>query len=141
MKWQKLSGITIRLFTDNVVTMFYLNKMGGRVPHLQQVAARMLARCETRNVTLWAEYVPGVRNRIADKFSRWEWDLSDWTLNKHVFNYFGYGAHTRWISSPVETTLSSRDLQHGGPTKGQPISTVFDTYIARRTGGQTPHSL
>jgi hypothetical protein len=84
------------LFTDNIVTMVYINKMGGKFPHLRQVAERILRRCEKRKVVIAAEHVPGVKNRLADKLSREPKDRSDWKLNSRVFQVLDnrWGPHT-----------------------------------------------
>ena len=55
LKWRRLFGVAIRLFTDNVVTYTYINHMGGRYSHLREIASKMLRECERRKVKLMVE--------------------------------------------------------------------------------------
>lgn len=96
LKWARLARCTVRLFTDNIVTLVYVNKMGGRYPHLREVANRLLRQCEERGVRLVAEHVPGTYNKIADALSRLTKDRSDWKLNQRIFRLLDtlWGPHT-----------------------------------------------
>ena len=58
LKWRRLFGVAIRLFTDNVVTYTYINHMGGRYSHLREIASKMLRECERRKVKLMVEHLP-----------------------------------------------------------------------------------
>ena len=78
MSWK---GKSIRIRTDNTVALSYLNKMGGRVPTLSRIAERIHAFALKHRLVLSAEWIPSEAN-LADKESRIEGDLSDWTLPK-----------------------------------------------------------
>ena len=120
LRWAKLKDCVIRLLTDNIVTMVYVNKMGGRFPHLQAIVARMLGQCESSRVTVVAEHLPGVKNKLADALSRMPKDRTDWRLHPQVFSFLDQiWALTQWISSRQGTTLSyrgSQNLENGEKT-------------------------
>src|SRR5262249_23725223 len=65
LKWENIRGCTVRLFTDNIVTYTYLNKMGGKVNHLKTIALEALQSCERAEVLLTVEHLPGVQNQLA----------------------------------------------------------------------------
>lgn len=96
LRWRDLRQCTVRLFTDNIVTYYYLGKMGGRHTHLSRVASTLLHKCEEREVTLIVEHVPGELNYGADRLSRIPLDRSEWQLNRNVFKHldFMWGPHT-----------------------------------------------
>jgi hypothetical protein len=96
LHWHGIKGGAVRLFTDSIVTYTYLNNMGGRFTHLREVARRVLAFCEQREVRLVVEHLPGVQNTVADALSRWPLDRSDWSLSPEVFRLvdFRWGPHT-----------------------------------------------
>lgn len=108
LKWARLKECAIRLMTDSIVTMVYLNKMGGRWPHLREVAARLLKACEQQGVHLVAEHLPGVKNTWADTLSRLPKDRSDWRLDRRIFQLLEqkWGPHTiDWFATRVNTQL------------------------------------
>ena len=65
-----LSNKSINIRTDNITTMFYVNRMGGRSAGLASIAQRIFTLCRQRNITLQAVYLPGKDNIIADRLSR-----------------------------------------------------------------------
>lgn len=108
LKWADLKNCAIRLMTDNVVTMVYINSMGGRFSHLREVADRLLRACERRKVKVVAEHLPGVKNKWADTLSRLPKDRSDWKLNSGVFRLLDkiWGPHSiDWFATKVNTQL------------------------------------
>jgi len=78
---------TLQLKSDNQVTLAYLNKLGGRVPNLNQLSIHLHNFCKPRNLTIRAEYIPGIENVIADRLSRHlPSEHSEWELPQTIFN-------------------------------------------------------
>jgi len=80
--WQ---DVTVLLRTDNITTLHYLRRMGGRLLHLTR-ALLPLAEClRTRRIRLLADYLPGIWNLLADPLSRQEASVSDAQLLPAAF--------------------------------------------------------
>lgn len=96
LKWKRIFGVAIRLFTDNLVTYTYINNMGGRFHHLREIAMSILSECERRRVKLVVEHLPGVQNVLADRLSRAPMDMSESELSPSLFRYLDalWGPHT-----------------------------------------------
>jgi ribonuclease HI len=75
----------VRVRTDNKVAMSYVNRMGGREPHLARIVENLHSYCLERKILLTAEYIPGKENVIADKLSRLEVDWTESRLNPVIF--------------------------------------------------------
>jgi hypothetical protein len=82
LRWKEKS---IRVRTDNVVAMAYINKMGGRIPSLSRIAERIHSFALRHQLLVTAEWIPSEEN-TADKESRIEGDLSDSELNPKAFS-------------------------------------------------------
>ena len=62
-------------------------QIGGTVsPKLNTIVRELWLWCMNRDITLVAEYLPGILNTIADEESRVMRDRSDWMLNPMVFH-------------------------------------------------------
>jgi len=61
-------NIHIHLRMDNRTAVFYVNRMG--FPVLNSLAIQLWQWCLERNLSITAEYLPGVDNCVADKESR-----------------------------------------------------------------------
>lgn len=72
LDWKDCS---VRVRTDNQCSMSYINRMGGREPHLSRITEQVHNACLARRIYLTAEYLPGLKNGEADKLSRIE---SNW---------------------------------------------------------------
>ena len=77
-------GKSVRIRTDSMVALAYLNRMGGRAPALSRVAERIHTFALTRGLTISAEWVSTEENG-ADAESRIEGDLSEAKLNPKAF--------------------------------------------------------
>ncbi|HJS83402.1 MAG TPA: DNA N-6-adenine-methyltransferase, partial [Nitrososphaera sp.] len=88
-KWE---NCTLRVRTDNKVAMSYVNRMGGREPHLSRIVEEIHSFCLSRNVLLTADYIPGRENVIADHLSRLESDWTESRLNPDIFQLI----QTQW---------------------------------------------
>ena len=79
-------NLHIHLKMDNVSALTHINKMGGaRSRELIDATKSLWEYCLTRNITLTAEFLPGVRNTEADKLSREFNDSSNRKLSPGVF--------------------------------------------------------
>ena len=79
-------GCNVRIRTDSLVAMSYLNRMGGRRPRLCRITERIHNFALERKIILSAEWIAGKENVIADRVSRIENDFSHSRLHPHLFN-------------------------------------------------------
>lgn len=64
---KKLSNCEILLRVDNTTAISYINRMGGtRVSHLNRLARQIWQCCESRNLWLFASYIPSSENTITN---------------------------------------------------------------------------
>lgn len=93
MKWKNCA---VRVRTDNQVTMSYINRMGGREPHLARLAEQIHNFCLDSKIRITAEYLPGIQNATADWLSRIESDNSESKLHRTLFKLIEdqWGPHT-----------------------------------------------
>jgi hypothetical protein len=78
--------LTVELFLDNTTAVSYVNKLGGsRSSRLCSIALRIARWCEGRNIELFAVYLPGSDNVIADAESRRQLSSADWKLAPRAF--------------------------------------------------------
>ena len=91
-KGASLSGSVVRLLSDNVSVVFYINKQGGtHSRRLATVAERVLRLAEFFHVTLQAAHIRGEHNVLADILSRRRTVLkTEWRLGTAAFE---------WVSS------------------------------------------
>ena len=78
--------IHICIQMDNMVSVSYLNNMGGRKPEFNNLCRIIWEWCIQRNIYLSAKYLPGVQNIQADRLSRKLNDDLEWKLNEQYFN-------------------------------------------------------
>jgi hypothetical protein len=64
------SSCHIRIVTDSMTAMLYLNKSGGRVPSLMAITKKILKYALSFNITISAEYITSEDNKLADAQSR-----------------------------------------------------------------------
>lgn len=104
LKWRNCHA---RVRTDNQCAMSYVNRMGGRAPHLCRITEEMHAACMKRGVLLTAEYLPGVDNQAADTLSRIRADMSESMLHPSLFQK----ASTRWGPFTLDAFASMNNCQ------------------------------
>ena len=82
-----LSGTTVAVFCDNVTVVAYLHKEGGtRSPALNTIVQEILRWAESLRIRLALQFIPGIRNVLADSLSRpHQLSSSEWSLNMDVF--------------------------------------------------------
>lgn len=77
---------TIHIVTDNVSSMYYINKIGGTGSiSMCRLAIELWNFSVERNLILTASYIPGKQNTLADKFSRSKMGKHEYSLNAEVF--------------------------------------------------------
>lgn len=80
------SDITVLIRIDNTTAVAYINHLGGTVsPQATEIAKQLWMWCLERNITVTAQYLPGVENIWADQESRIMRDRTDWMLNPQIF--------------------------------------------------------
>ncbi|MGH7238858.1 MAG: reverse transcriptase domain-containing protein, partial [Candidatus Saccharimonadales bacterium] len=104
LEWKDCS---IRVRTDNQIALSYVNKMGGKLPHLLTITELLHNFCLTRNITISAEYLPGVKNVAADQLSRIETDWSEAKLNTSLFQLI----QERWGKMEMDCFASNINCQ------------------------------
>lgn len=73
---------TVRIESDNITTVAYLNKGGGTSNDmLIQLTRRILELAYSKSLRLIVSHVPGVDNILADKESRCLRERDEWSLN------------------------------------------------------------
>ena len=100
-------GISVRVRTDNQTSMSYINRMGGREPHLSRVAEKIHTFCLERKILLTAEYLPGLENSVADSLSRVESDWTEAQLHPHLFAL----VETRWGPHTLDCFAAQTNAQ------------------------------
>ena len=104
LSWKNLN---VEVYVDNITTLWYLNKAGGKYDHLVDLAAEILKFCHKRGITLVCRYVNTKENLEADRLSRWKNDRSDWRLNPQIFR----NVEQRWGPHSVDWTATRHNRQ------------------------------
>lgn len=81
---ENLRDSHVRLCMDNSVAVSYVNKQGGKISTLNDLAHELWLWCIDRDIWLSAEHVQGATNIIADSLSRKNVDM-EWKLDEVVF--------------------------------------------------------
>jgi hypothetical protein len=91
-----LRGKVVLVETDNIVTMAYINHLGGRSRFLNHIARDLWTLCYQHGILLQAVHRPGKDNQRADKLSRWKQDHTDIRLDPAAFRLVNkrWGPHT-----------------------------------------------
>ncbi|KYN22429.1 hypothetical protein ALC57_05173 [Trachymyrmex cornetzi] len=79
--------VNILLRIDNTTAISYINRYGSvKFPHLSALAKDIWQWCETRNLFLFASYIPPADNFIADEESRRTDTDTEWSLSVLAFD-------------------------------------------------------
>lgn len=81
---EDIEGKVFELQMDNTSAVSYIQKMGGKVQFLSNIAEDFWNFCLERKSICIPKYVPGKQN-LADKPSRIAFDRNDWKLNPEIF--------------------------------------------------------
>lgn len=97
------SAKEIKVMTDNLVAMWYMNNQGGRYADLSRIAQDLWGWALQRGKRIVADYIPGKENVKADKLSR---DRYDWSLKEPLFARLErrWGPHTVDLFASEATT-------------------------------------
>jgi hypothetical protein len=121
-------GISVRVRTDNQTSMAYINRMGGREPHLSRVAEKIHTFCLERKILLTAEYLPGLENSIADSLSRVESNWSEAQLHPHLFSL----VETRWGPHTLDCFAAQTNAQCAKYVSLRlDTSTIYTDFLSR----------
>ena len=94
--------IHVHVKTDNVTTVRYVNKMGGtKSQKMTHIAKQVWQYCLMKEITITAEHLPGILNKIADWESRHVSSVStnNWKLNPDIFKQIDH------LLGPLELDL------------------------------------
>ena len=84
---RNLKDCQILLRIDNSTAISYINRMGGiKHSHLSRVSREIWNWCESRNIWIYASYIPSKQNSDADAESRLRWQNTEWELNEKCFS-------------------------------------------------------
>ncbi len=100
-KWRRKH---IRIKSDNIVAVSYVNRGGGRKPHLNQIMKDWSPWLKQHEITVSAEYLQGELNTEADALSREiPQRFCDWALRPETFNE----VNQKW--GPISIDLFAAD--------------------------------
>ncbi|KAF7241744.1 Solute carrier family 15 member 2 [Varanus komodoensis] len=85
----------VQVTSDNIATVFYLNKQGGtKSPTLARLSMKIWDWCIPRDITLMAVHLAGVDNVQADLLNRHMFTSHEWELDPrtrdHLFQRWGF---------------------------------------------------
>ncbi|KAI8499790.1 Phosphatidylinositide phosphatase SAC2 [Branchiostoma belcheri] len=103
----------VKVLTDNVTVVAYLNRLGGtRSQRLLDIALDLWEWCVNRDLYITAEHVPGKENVRADYNSRHFSPATEWTLDRHTF--LGLQATFPRLMKGVDLFASDISTTHEG---------------------------
>ncbi|KAJ1148114.1 hypothetical protein NDU88_000954, partial [Pleurodeles waltl] len=75
--------------TDNMTTMYYLNKQGGTHSTQLSLLAQKNWRWAIHNqIRLIAQFIPGIQNQLADNLSRDHQQVHEWEIHPQILNTY-----------------------------------------------------
>eukprot|EP01124_Arcella_intermedia_P034585 TRINITY_DN8600_c0_g1_i2.p2 TRINITY_DN8600_c0_g1~~TRINITY_DN8600_c0_g1_i2.p2 ORF type:complete len:358 (-),score=35.48 TRINITY_DN8600_c0_g1_i2:897-1970(-) len=96
--------------TDNTPTVAYINKQGGPIKELSEIARRLWLWAIARNISITAAHLPGIQNTGPDKLSRMGASWKEWMIQPTIFKMLNqqYG--------PFEIDLFASTMNYQLPT-------------------------
>ena len=79
------SNLAVKIRTDSMTSMAYINRMGGRIPRLARLAEKIHKYALEHGIKVVAEWIPGTENVEADQESRITNDFSGKSLSNLAF--------------------------------------------------------
>ena len=81
---------------DNMCSVIYCAKMGGRIYTLNTAAMELWNWCIANTIWLQVEFLAGILNERADRSSRELYTMNDWQVKPEVFRHIDsvWGPHT-----------------------------------------------
>jgi hypothetical protein len=120
---ERWRGGRVLFRTDNVTTAAIINKLDTSSPELEPLARAMAELARRFDVDVAARHIPGVKNVLSDRLSRWRGgpDSEDWQFRRDEYEYWrerlgpwqidafcdpvGNNAHEPWFWSAVDSAL------------------------------------
>ena len=92
---EDVSNKTVKVSSDNTVTVAYINNMGGKIQSCFKVARKIWDWARQRNIWLIAVHIPGKTNIEADQLSRSLTVNTEWSLSDSIFGKIK--SHYAWL--------------------------------------------
>jgi len=80
-------GDVVEYHSDNMTAISYINRQGGTIEELNEIARRIWNMAVKAKAWVQARYLPGRYQVIADPISRRKANQYDWALSRETFNY------------------------------------------------------
>ena len=123
-----MSDVHIRLKMDNTTAVACINKMSSTRPDLMELTKHVWLWAINRNITLSAEYLPGVYNTTADRESRTVDSLdTEWMLKELIYDQVCHK-----LGKPDIDLFASRlncQMKHYMSWKPDPGACAVDAFV------------
>ena len=117
----------ILIYVDNQVALSYLNKMGGKNPHMTSIAKRIWNFAMLNGFVITGLWIPSGENKLADEESRRTETSADWALDSQTFTEI-----TRALGDPsvdAFASLTMHQLPKYWSWKPDPLAQGTDALI------------
>ena len=87
----------IQISSDNIVTVAYLNNLGGPCPELVKIAKAIWVEAHSSKITIQAKWIAGIQNGLADRLSRLSpFSTYSWSIHPALFRLLDrmWGPHS-----------------------------------------------
>ena len=108
---EQIKGKTVLIWTDNITTAAYLNKITGSTDSLYLVGWAIHNLASQLGWKIITQYIKGKNNVIADKLSRWQ-DKNNWMLHPELFKTL----ELKWEPYSIDQMTSFTNYQIRGTT-------------------------
>nr|XP_014349589.1 PREDICTED: uncharacterized protein LOC106705246 [Latimeria chalumnae] len=124
----------VLLKMDNISAVRYINRLGGtRSLVLARLAREFWDYCLQWQISIQAEYIPGVSNVTTDWHCRYWRDTSDWTLHRRCFDLIQRALGPCKID--LFATCLNRQLEQFYSWKPDPDAVAMDAFLQSWEGG------
>ena len=118
-------SLAYHIQVDNTTALAYLVKMGGsKSLEMTKVSKEIWSYLLQEGITITAEYLPGILNRLADWESRNTRDPSEWKLCPKIFQRLCHIIGTPWID--LFASLLSHQVKRYFAWKPDPYCLAVD---------------
>ena len=120
-----LAGKRVKVRTDNIANMANILKGGGPSPALTERAKAIWEVAQSLRLSLSAEFLPGVKNTVADSLSR-SHEPNDWKLHPALFK----ALDSLWGPLDVDLFASSanRQVENFFSYRPDPLALAVDAF-------------
>ena len=139
---QVVKGKCVRILSDNVSAVAYLNHMGGPSIDLSDLAQSLWAQCFEMNITVTAKYLAGKDNIQADSLSRMV-SHYEWQLHPRVFRMIDqiHGPHSVDRFASIMTTQVERYNSRFHDPKTEAVDALAQSWIGENNFVNCPFKL